>query len=52
MNLGHYKTPEQAFSAYKFAKESHIKFMASLWKDRIDESVYQALINYEVHIDD
>lgn len=52
VNLGHYKTPEQAFSAYKFAKESHIKFMASLWKDRIDESVYQALINYEVHIDD
>ena len=50
--LGLYNKPEEAFQAYKFAKESHIKFMANLWKDRIDDKVYQALINYEVHIDD
>ena len=52
VNLGYFKTPEQAFLAYKAAKESHIKFMANLWKDRIDDKVYQALMNYEVHIDD
>ena len=52
VNLGHFNTPEEAFLAYKKAKESHIKFMANLWKDRIDDKVYQALMNYEVHIDD
>mgnify|MGYP003605100737 CR=1 FL=1 len=52
VNLGYFKTPEQAFNAYKAAKESHIKFMANLWKDRIDDKVYQALMSYEVHIDD
>ena len=51
-HLGVYKTPEQAFNAYKAAKESHIKEMAKEWKDRIDERVYQALLSYEVHIDD
>lgn len=52
INLGHFKTPEQAFNAYKAAKESHIKFMANSWKDRIDDKVYQVLINYEVEITD
>ena len=52
VNLGHFKTPEQAFQAYKKAKESHIRFMANLWKGRIDDKVYQALMSYEVHIDD
>ena len=52
VNLGHFRTPEEAFIAYKTAKETHIKEMAKEWKDRIDERVYQALLNYEVHIDD
>ena len=50
--LGLYDTPEEAFNAYKIAKESHIKVMANLWKDRIDDKVYRVLMNYEVHIDD
>lgn len=50
--LGSFDTPEEAFQAYKKAKEAHIKDVANEWKDRIDERVYQALLNYEVHIDD
>lgn len=52
VNLGHFNTCEEAFQAYKKAKEAHIKELANEWKDRIDGSVYQALLNYEVHIDD
>lgn len=52
VNLGYFKTSEQAFNAYKIAKEAHIKFMANLWKDRTDDRVYQALMCYEIHIDD
>lgn len=51
-NLGTFNTPEEAFLAYKKAKESYIKEVANLWKDRIDDKVYQALMSYEVHIDD
>lgn len=52
VSLGLFKTSEEAFQAYKTAKEAYIKEMAEIWKDRIDERVYQALLNYEVHIDD
>ena len=52
VNLGHFITPEEAFIAYKKAKETHIKEMAKEWKGRVDERAYQALLNYEVHIDD
>lgn len=52
VNLGTFDTAEEAFKAYKRAKESYIKEVADIWKGRIDERVYQALLNYEVHIDD
>ena len=52
VNLSHFNTCEEAFQAYKTAKEAHIKELANEWKDRIDGSVYQALLNYKVHIDD
>ena len=51
-NLGRFTNPTEAFQAYKEAKESYIKEVAEIWKDRIDERVYQALLNYEVLIDD
>lgn len=51
-NLGYFNTPEEAFSAYKEAKEFHIKAVAEKWKGRVDEKVYKALINWEVHIND
>ena len=52
VNLGHFNTCEEAFQDYKKAKEAHIKDVANEWKDRIDERTYQALLKYEVHIDD
>ena len=51
-NLGYFKTPEEAFGVYKQAKELCIKQIAEFWKDRIDPKVYNALMNYEIHIDD
>lgn len=50
--IGTYSTPEQAFYAYKQAKEEHIKEMASKWKDSIDIRVYNALMSWEVNITD
>ncbi len=50
--LGCYNTPEEAFQAYKIAKEIEIKRVATLWKDLIDPQVYQAMCNYKVEITD
>ena len=46
--LGSYKTPEEAFNVYKREKERYIKEVAKKWKGKIDEKVYEALINWEV----
>lgn len=50
--LGYFKTPEEAFYAYKEAKEVLIKSLANKWKDNLDEKVYEALMNYQVSITD
>lgn len=50
--LGSYMTVEDAFLAYKQAKERHIKEVANKWKDQIDPRVYDALMNYQVEITD
>ena len=50
--LGSFKTEIEAFNAYKTAKESFIKEQAEKWKDKIDDRAYEALINYEVNMDD
>ena len=50
--LGTYNTPEEAFQAYKTAKENYIKEVADKWKDQIDPKVYQAMYNYQVEITD
>lgn len=50
--LGCFKTPEQAFAAYKQAKEAHIKVLANKYKDQIDPRAYNALMNYQVEITD
>jgi hypothetical protein len=52
ITLGYYDTPEEAFKAYKNAKEKHIKEIAEEYKSQITEQVYQALINYGVDIND
>jgi len=50
--LGTFGTPEEAFQAYKLAKEDYIKEVADKWRGKITEQVYKALINYKVEIDD
>lgn len=52
VRLGYYTTPEEAFLSYKVAKETHIKQVANKWKGKIDNRVYEALLKYEVSIDD
>ena len=50
--LGYFTTPEEAFFAYKLAKEDQIKVVAEKWKHQLDERVFQALMDYEVSIND
>jgi len=50
--LGNYATPEEAFLAYKEAKEAYIKEVANKWKDNIDPRAYDALMNWSVDITD
>ena len=51
-HLGTFDTPEEAFQAYKVAKEKHIKEVADKWKDLIDPRVYEAMYDYKVEITD
>jgi len=52
IHIGSFKTVEEAFQAYKMAKEQHIKEVADKWRGKITEKVYNALINYKIEIDD
>lgn len=47
-----FPTAEDAFMAYKQAKEAHIKEVANKWKDKIAANVYDAMMRYEVEITD
>ena len=51
-HLGYFKTELEAFKAYKVAKESFVKEQANKWKGKIDDRAYEALMNYQVNIDD
>ena len=51
-HLGYFNTEIEAFKAYKIAKETFVKEQAEKWKGRIDDRAYNALMNYEVNIDD
>ena len=46
--LGTFSTPEQAFQAYKHARENCTKVLANKYKDQIDPRAYEALMNYKV----
>lgn len=50
--LGRFKTSEEAFQAYKKAKEDYAKVLAMRWRDAVDECVIKALIEYSVNIGD
>lgn len=52
IHLGTYKTVCEAFTAYKIAKEAHIRDIANLYKDKISDKVYNALMSYVVEVDD
>lgn len=49
--LGVYATSEEAFLAYKVAKELHIKETANKWKLVIPKTVYDAMLAYDITID-
>lgn len=53
-HIGYYDTPEQAFQAYKTAKEKYIKQVAQEEYDRgnITEKCYDAMMKYKVEITD
>jgi len=50
--LGLFDTPELAFNAYKEFKQGLIKTVAESYKDQIPQKLYNAMITYEVSIDD
>ena len=52
--VGLYNTPIEAFQAYKTAKEAYIREVATTYynEDKITERVYNALMNYQVEIND
>ena len=53
-HLGYFNTPEEAFQAYKSAKESYIKQIAQEEYDKgnITKQCYEAMMCYQVEIDD
>lgn len=50
--LGYYNTPEEAFQVYKNFKEQYIKEVAEEYKNVIPQKLYNAMVNYEVEIND
>lgn len=50
--IGRFKDVDSAFRAYKLARESYIKELAEKNRGLMCEDIYNALINYEVRIDD
>lgn len=51
-HLGTFDVADEAFIAYKIAKEAYIKESVTKWKDQIDNRVYEAMMSYRVEIDD
>lgn len=50
--VGRFKTPEEAFQAYKETKETYIRLQAEKWKALIDPRAFATLMGYEVQITD
>lgn len=51
-HLGYFDTEKEAFLAYKTFKEALIKEVANEYKEQLDERAYEALMKYEVNVDD
>lgn len=54
VRLGFYHTPEEAFQAYKTAKEAYIKEVATSYynQGKICDEIYQSLMNWIIEITD
>lgn len=50
--IGNFMTPEEAFQAYKEAKELFIIEKAEEWRGRIEDRVYLALLDYNITVND
>lgn len=46
--IGYFDCPNEAYQAYKTAKEAYVKAKATEWKDRIDPRVFTALMNWRL----
>ena len=51
-HLGVFDSKEEAFLAYKKAKECRLKQLAEKWKDDISSEVYDALIQWKIEVID
>lgn len=49
-NLGYFNTEQEAFFAYKKAKEKNVKRVANLYKDEICIEIYNNLMNWAVPV--
>lgn len=47
-HIGVFETETAAYNAYVIEKEKHVKYVANLWRGKIDEKVYHALMNWTV----
>lgn len=48
IHLGMFDDPTDAYDSYVSAKEKYVKGKAAEWSDRIDDRVFQALMNWRV----
>lgn len=46
--IGVFNTQEKAYEAYKAGKEERVKEVAMKWKNKVDEKVFNALMNWTV----
>lgn len=46
--LGYFDTKEEAYSAYKTAKEKVIRELADKWESKISVHAYQALVSFDI----
>lgn len=47
--IGNFKTAQEAHQEYVIAKEAYVKEVANKWRGRIDERVYNSLMNWTVN---
>ena len=52
IKLGTFDTAESAFDRYKEYKEDFIQDMAEQYRDVIPDKVYEAMMSWEIEIDD